>query len=48
MNTYWFKETVDLYFDSEYRLKYDAVMKDFQKRGIVKADNGQVYTTVKP
>jgi hypothetical protein len=48
MKTYWFKETVDLYFDSEYRLKYDAIMKDFQKRRIVKEENGQVYTIIKP
>jgi glyoxylase-like metal-dependent hydrolase (beta-lactamase superfamily II) len=48
MKTYWFKETVDLYFNSEYRLKYDAIMKDFQKRGILKEENGQIYTIIKP
>jgi len=48
MQTHWYKETVDLYFDSEYRLKYDAIMQDFQKRRIVKEKNGQVYTIIKP
>jgi hypothetical protein len=38
----------DLYFDSQYGLKYDTVMKDFHKRGIVKEENGQVYTVIKP
>ena len=48
MQTHWFKETVDLYFNSEYRLKYDAIMKDFKKRGIVKEQNGLMFTTVRP
>ena len=48
METFWFKETVDLYFDSDYRLKYDAIMKDFRKRGILKEEKGQVYTVIKP
>ena len=48
MQTHWYKETVDLYFNSEYKLKYDAIMNDFQKRGIVKEKEGQVYTTIKP
>ena len=48
MQTLWYKETVDLYFNSEYKLKYDAIMNDFQKRGIVKVKEGQLYTTIKP
>ena len=48
MQTHWYKETVDLYFNSEYKIKYDAIMNDFQKRGIVKEKKGQVYTTIKP
>jgi glyoxylase-like metal-dependent hydrolase (beta-lactamase superfamily II) len=48
MQTHWFKETVDLYFNSAYRWQYDALMTDFRKRGIVKEKNGQLYTTIKP
>jgi hypothetical protein len=47
MQTHWFKETIDLYFNSEYRLKYDAIMQDFHNRGTVKEQGGQIYTTVK-
>ena len=48
MQTYWFKETVDLYFKSRYEAKYEEVMNSFLRRGIIKAENGDLYTTVKP
>lgn len=48
MGTYWFKETVDLFFDSEYREKYDGMMNDFLRRDIVRRKNGKLFTTVKP
>jgi glyoxylase-like metal-dependent hydrolase (beta-lactamase superfamily II) len=48
MGTYWFKETVDLFFDSEYKQKYDEVMNDFLRRGIVRRKDGKLFTTVKP
>ena len=48
MKTLWYKETVDLYFNAKYRLIYDAIIKDFLKRGIVKTQNGQMSTTIKP
>jgi len=48
MGTYWFKETVDLYFDGEYRAEYDRIMKRFMLRGIVGRKDGYLYTTVKP
>ena len=48
METHWFKETVDLYFNVEYEAKYNEIMQSFIKRGIVKLDNGNFYTTVKP
>ncbi|MEJ2102691.1 MAG: MBL fold metallo-hydrolase, partial [Desulfobacterales bacterium] len=48
MQTYWFKEAVDLYFNKDYRLQYDTIMKDFHKRGIVKEQNGHIFTVVKP
>ena len=47
MSTFWFKETVDLYFDCQYEQKYAEVMKGFLQRGIVKRENGKLYTTIK-
>ena len=48
METHWFKETVDLYFDSEYEAKYTEIMNTFFKKGIIKQKNGDLFTTVKP
>ncbi|MDI6775969.1 MAG: MBL fold metallo-hydrolase [Syntrophales bacterium] len=48
MDTYWFKETVDLYFNSEYESKYNEIMNTFLKKGIIKRENGNLFTTVKP
>ncbi|MBW2706759.1 MAG: MBL fold metallo-hydrolase [Deltaproteobacteria bacterium] len=48
MDTYWFKETVDLYFKGQYQTKYDAVMNSFLGRGIIKQENNDLYTTAKP
>ncbi|MBI4966350.1 MAG: MBL fold metallo-hydrolase [Desulfomonile tiedjei] len=48
MKTYWFPETVDLYFAGDYRAMYDQIMKDFFHRGIVKMRNGKLFTTVRP
>ncbi len=47
MNTYWFKETVDLYFNGEYEKKYNEIMSAFLARGIIKRKNGSFATTVK-
>ncbi len=48
MGTHWYKETVDLYFNSEYEHKYNETMGAFLKRGIVVVKNGNLCTTVKP
>lgn len=48
MNTNWFKETIDFYFNSEYEMKYKEIMDRLLKRGIVKRDKGNLFTTVKP
>ena len=48
MDTYWFKETVDLYFNSEYEMKYNEIMNTFFERGIIKRENENLFTTVKP
>jgi len=48
MKTHWFKETIELYFSGEYEVKYNEIMQDFIKRGIVKHEDGKLFTTVKP
>ncbi len=48
MGTYWFKETIDLFFNSEYRQKYDEVMSEFLRRDIVRRKDGTLFTTVEP
>ncbi|MFC1881814.1 MBL fold metallo-hydrolase [Thermodesulfobacteriota bacterium] len=48
MDSYWFKETVDLYFKGQYEAKYDEVINSFLRRGIIKQENGGLSTTVKP
>jgi len=47
MGTYWFKETVDLYFNGQYEAKYDEIINSFLRRGIIKHENGNLFTTVK-
>ena len=47
MGTYWFKETVDLYFNGEYEAKYDEIINSFLRRRIIKHENGNLFTTVK-
>ena len=48
METYWFRETIDHYFRREYELKYNEIMNDFLRRGIIERRNGSLFTTVKP
>ena len=48
MGTYWFKETIDLFFNSEYQGKYEEVMHGFLRRDIVRRKDGTLFTTVKP
>ena len=48
MDTIWYPETVDLYFNGEYEKKYDEVMRGFLKRGVVKRKGASLFTTVKP
>ena len=48
MNTPWFKETVDLYFNSEYESTYSDIMNLFIQKGIVIRKNGRLSTSVKP
>ena len=48
MTTHWFKETVELYFNNEYKSKYDEIMEGLSRRGIVKRRNGNFFTTINP
>lgn len=48
MGTWWFKETVDLYFDKDYETNHRQILESFLERGIVKQKEGQLFTTVKP
>ncbi len=48
MDRIWFRETVDLYFQSEYRKKYQEIMEGFFRRGIVVREGEGIRTTVKP
>jgi len=48
MKTYWFRETIDLYFDGDCGRKYDSIIKGLLGRGIVKCRQGKLSTTVKP
>ncbi|HIJ58315.1 MAG TPA: MBL fold metallo-hydrolase [Deltaproteobacteria bacterium] len=48
MNTYWFKETVDFYFNNEYEMKYNEIMNVFFGRRVVNRENGNLFTTIKP
>lgn len=48
MSTHWFRETIDLYFNSDYRFKYDEIMNGFFDRNIVKMKDGKLFTTIKP
>jgi len=48
MSTPWFVETINLYFNREYRTTYDDVMKRLRGRGVVKIVDGRILTTVKP
>lgn len=48
MRMHWFKETVDLYFKSNYETKYNEIMNGFLDRGVVELRNGNLYTTVNP
>jgi glyoxylase-like metal-dependent hydrolase (beta-lactamase superfamily II) len=48
METVWFRETVDFYFDGNYRCTYRQIMDGFLQNGIVVQKGENFYTTVKP
>jgi hydroxyacylglutathione hydrolase len=48
MGACWFKETIDLFFNGEYKRKYDQVLGAFLHRGIIRRKDGKLFTTVRP
>jgi hydroxyacylglutathione hydrolase len=48
MNTVWYRETVDLYFSSEYERMYNEIMDILFARKVVERNGGRLFTTVKP
>ena len=48
MGTFWFRETVDMYFIGKYEAKYDEVMKGLLDRGLVRRRGDHIYSSVKP
>lgn len=48
MQTYWFKETVDFYFNGEYEAKYQEIIRSFLTKGIVQLKDGAFYTIISP
>jgi hypothetical protein len=48
METHWYRETVDLYFEGRYEAKYDEILSNFIDREIVQLENGRLSTVVKP
>ena len=47
MGTYWFKETIDLFFNGAYRQKYEEIITDFLHRNILRRRHGKLCTTIK-
>jgi glyoxylase-like metal-dependent hydrolase (beta-lactamase superfamily II) len=48
MDTQWFRETVDLYFDAEYETQYNEIMNQLISKGVIQQKNNTFHTTVKP
>jgi len=48
MNTHWFKETVDFYFEGDYEGLYRETMEGLLARGLVVRRNSLLSATVKP
>lgn len=48
MNTIWFPETVDFYFDGAYRNTYDAIVDSLLRKGAIQQIDGRLTTPVAP
>jgi hypothetical protein len=48
METVWFRETVDLYFNGDYAIIYKQIMDAFFQNNVVKRESNRLVTLVKP
>jgi glyoxylase-like metal-dependent hydrolase (beta-lactamase superfamily II) len=48
MNTQWYRETVDFYFDGAYRATYEEVVERLVRRKVMCRSGGEYTTTVPP
>ena len=48
MDTHWFRETVDFYFNGEYEIKFRQICDGLIQRNMVQRSDGKLLTTVKP
>lgn len=48
MNTIWFPETVDFYFNGAYREKYDEIIDGLLQKGAIRQTDGHLTTPVPP
>jgi len=48
MATNWYPDTINRYFGGDYRVVYDKVISDFDRRGIIGRQGDDWVTTVKP
>ncbi len=46
MQTYWYPETVDRYFQGAHRAKYDEIIDSFVRRDVIRCQQGRYITTV--
>jgi hydroxyacylglutathione hydrolase len=46
MQTRWFPETIDHYFEGAYALQYHKVLQKLTRRGVARVENGRLITTV--
>lgn len=48
MNTYWYHETIDYYFNKQYRPVYDDIMEELIKKNLVICQNDKLVSLLKP
>jgi len=48
MDTIWFPETVDFYFNADYKGIYSEIMSGLLQRGVVRRDQGTLFPEVRP
>ncbi|MBI5446192.1 MAG: hypothetical protein HY900_33885 [Deltaproteobacteria bacterium] len=48
MSTTWFPDTVERFFDGEYRRKFDEVLRRLGERSVLGTEGGRLMTSVKP